>query len=216
MEDTDVGARFEGVFKSVGFSLNAFYYYSQLPSLHGGNEGPPARNPFLGTGVPFGAPFPVEIGGAEFPRDYLIAFDIEFPRVFLLGGSTDFYVDSIKSAFRTEFAWTTGEEFANTLNRNLYSESDVIRWVVGWDRPTFIKFLNKNRAFLLSAQVFGQHLLEHELQDGLLGPIGMPDWQDNFIGTFLFKGFYMNDQLSPQMIMAYDVRAQAAAGQQPQ
>lgn len=209
MENTDVGMRFEGVFKSVGFSLNAFYYYSQLPSLHGGNEGPPARNPFLGAGVPFGAPFPAEVGGDEIPRDYLIAFDIEFPRVFMLGGSTDFYVDSIKSAFRTEFAWTTGEEFANTLERNLYSESDVIRWVVGWDRPTFIKPLNKNRAFLLSAQVFGQHLLDHELRDGPLGPIGMADWQDNFIGTFLFKGFYMNDQLSPQVITAYDVRAQA-------
>ena len=211
MENTDVGGRFEGVYKGIGFSLNTLYYYSQLPSLHGGNRGPAARNPFLGKGVPFGAPFPAEIGGQEIPRDYLIAFDIHFPRIFMLGGSADYYMDRIKSTFRTEFAWTTGEEFANTGTPALYSKSDVLRWVVGWDRPTFITPLNKNRAFVLSAQLFGQHLLDHQLTRGPIGEVGMPDWQDNFIGTFLIKGFYMNDRLSPQVIMAYDVKGEVGA-----
>jgi hypothetical protein len=177
--------------------------------LHGGSEGPPARNPFIGAGVPFGAPFPAEVGGQELPRDYLIALDSEFPRVFVLGGSTNFYADVSSRLFPTEFAWTTGEKFASINKRALYAESDALRWVGGWDRPTSIKSLNRNRTFLLSAQVFGQHLLEHELDNGPLGPTGMPDWEDNFIGTLPSKGFYMNDQLSPQVIMAHDVRAQA-------
>ncbi len=211
IDETDIGARLEGVYKGVGFSLNGLYYTSQFPSLHAG--GVPAVNPFVGTGVPFPTPngAGVETGGAELTRDYLIAFDIEFPRVGLIGGSADFYVEKLKTAFRVETAWTTGEEFANTLRPELYSESNVIRWVVGADRPTFIPFLNKNRAFLLSAQVFGQHILDHELEDGPLGKVGIPDWKDNFIGTFLFKGWYKNDRLSPQLLMAYDVRAQAAA-----
>jgi hypothetical protein len=213
VDQTDAGMRLEGVFKGVGFSLNALTYLSQLPSLHAGVDGPPARNPFLATGFPsaaLGIPGLLsETGGDELTRDYLIAFDIAFPRIYLLGGSADFYVEKLKSAFRAEFAWTTGEEFANSLKPTLYSESDVARWVIGWDRPTFIPFLNKNRAFLLSAQVFGQHLIDHQLESGPLGKVGMPDWENNYIATFLIKGWYKNDRVSPQVITAYDFNAEA-------
>lgn len=204
IQETDIGGRIEGVYKGIGFSLNALYYTSQFPSLRGGI---PAVNPFVAVGTAH--PVTNEIGGTEAIRDHLIAFDIDFPRIFLLGGSTDFYVEKIKTAFRTEFAWTTGEEFANTLRSRLFSESDVIRWVVGADRPTFIPFLNKNRAFLISGQVFGQHLLDHELKDITGGKAGIPDWEHNLIATLLIKGWYKNDRVSPQVINAYDVRAQA-------
>jgi uncharacterized protein DUF1302 len=193
IDETDVGVRMEGVYKGVGFSANALYYNSQLPSLRGGLT---AIDPF--TGAP-----------GVFP--YSLAFDIDFPRILLLGGSADFYVEKIKSAFRVELAWTTGEEFANTLRPRLFSESNVMRYVVGWDRPTFIPFLNKNRAILFSAQLFGQHLLDHELERGLFGPVGIPDWKDNWVGTLLIQGFYKNDTVLPRVITAYDVRAQAAA-----
>lgn len=213
LEDTQFGMRFEGEVKGYGFSLNALSYYSQLPSLHGGKA---AVNPFITLGQlgPVGAipgPFTLELGGTEIPRDYLIAFDIEFPRVFLMGGSLDTYVDAIESTFRIEFAHTNGEEFANTSKPELFSESNVIRWVVGWDRPTWIRFLNPDRTFILSAQIFGQHILDHDLFKTTFGEVGMPDWKDNFIGTFLIQGNYMNDRLTPQFIMAYDVKAQAGA-----
>lgn len=194
IDETDIGARIEGVYKGVGFSLNALYYNSQFPVLTAGS-------------VPVDDPFTAAVDPAF--RDFHIAFDIDFPRIFLLGGSTDFYVEKLKTAFRTEFAYTSGERFANTLRRELNSESDVFRWVVGADRPTFIPFLNKNRAFLISAQVFGQHILEHELDYGTRGQRGIPDWEHNLIATLLVKGWYKNDRLSPQVINAYDVRAQA-------
>lgn len=232
------GLRMEGVFKSVGFSINAAYYYSQLPSLRAGI---PSQNPFIGpdpsvfainpaTGTAFinpGCPRGnvnfvdcTDTFGAERPRTGVPAFDIHFPRVLLVGTSADFYVDYIKSAFRVEFAWTDGEEFADTSEVRLFSESDVLRWVVGWDRPTYIRFLNPNRTFLLSGQIFGQHLLDHKRfttprtdvsngGGGNGGQIGFQDWDHNFIGTFLIQGFYMNDRVQPRLITAYDIRAQA-------
>ncbi|MBI2800289.1 MAG: DUF1302 domain-containing protein [Gammaproteobacteria bacterium] len=205
LENTQFGMRLEGEIKGFGFSLNALSYYSQLPSLHGGQS---AVNPFIALGV---KDFSGEVGGTEKPRPYLIAFDINFPRIFLVGGSLDTSIDAIKSTFRVEFAHTNGEEFANTLRPQLFSKSRVIRWVVGWDRPTWIKFLNPNRTFILSAQIFGQHLLDHELVKLAHSAAGMPDWENNFIGTFLIQGNYMNDRLTPQLIMAYDVRARASA-----
>lgn len=218
------GLRMEGVFKSVGFSLNAATFYSQLPSLRGGI---PTRNPFIPDGVPpdaitaavtAGSPLPATgydtsgVGGSLAVRPFVPAFDIHFPRIMLLGGSADFYVDPIKSAFRVEFAFTDGEEFADTSKSRLFSESNVIRWVVGWDRPTYIRFLNPHRTFLLSAQLFGQHLLDYERfesPNGVGHEIGFQDWEQNFIATFLFQGFYMNDRLQPRLIQAYDIRAQA-------
>ncbi|MFP6681219.1 MAG: DUF1302 family protein, partial [Gammaproteobacteria bacterium] len=214
------GLRMEGVFKSVGFSINAATYHSQLPSLRAGI---PSQNPFLAVGTPH--PVTGELGGVEAARSGVPAFDIHFPRILLVGTSADLYVDYIKSAFRIELAWTEGEEFADTSKTRLFSESDVIRWVVGWDRPTYIRFLNPNRTFLLSGQIFGQHLLDHERFSnprpeigtapapspgvGNGGMIGFQDWDHNFIGTFLIQGFYANDRIQPRFITAYDIRAQA-------
>lgn len=205
LSNTQLGLKVEGEYEGVGFSVNALTYRSHMPSLRGGI---PAINPFILDGAvdPFGSG---EVGGEEHVRDYLIAFDIEFPRVNLIGGSLDFYVDPIKSVFRIETAYTQGEEFANTLEPELYSESDVLRYVVGWDRPTFIPFLNKTRAFLLSAQIFGQHILDHDKVRVNGIEAGIPDWEVNHTATFLIKGWYKNDQLSPQIIFAHDVRGDA-------
>ncbi len=228
------GVRLEGVFRSVGFSINAMTFYSQLPSLRGGI---PGVNPFVGETIPpQGCPpaMPVSEGvwspafepcpafgfnpfdpsdrfRVERVRPYVPAFDIHFPRVTMVGASADFYVDPIKSAIRMEVAHTSGEEFADTSKSRLFSESNVIRWVIGWDRPTYIRWLNPNRTFLLSGQIFGQHILDHETHLTSFGEkIGFQDWKSGFIGTFLFQGFYANDRILPRLITAYDFRANAA------
>lgn len=189
--NTQGGLKLEGVYNSVGFSLNYYHYFQQLPVLRGDI---PSMNAFTG-----------EIADWS----HLIAFDINFPEVDLIGGSLDFYVDSLKTVFRVEATYTTGEEFANTLEPDLYSDSDMFRWVLGIDRNTFIPFLNKNRAFLISAQIFGEHMLDHELETGPLGDVGIPNWEDNYTMTLLFKGWWKSDTISPQILMAYDYEAEA-------
>ncbi|MGE5548553.1 MAG: DUF1302 family protein [Solirubrobacterales bacterium] len=179
LSNTSVGGKVEGELKGVGFSLNALTTHSQMPSLRGINP------------------------------SYLPAFDIEFPRLNIFGGSLDFTSDPIDTTFRFETAYTQGEEFANTARARLYSKNDVVRYVLGADRNTFIPFLNERRAFLFSGQVFGQHIFNHELRDGTAGPIGMPDWEDNWVATLLIKGWYMGDTVSPQVVMARDIRARA-------
>ncbi len=44
---SEFGGRIEGVYKGVGFSLNAMYFYSQFPSLRGGI---PTDDPFTPAG----------------------------------------------------------------------------------------------------------------------------------------------------------------------
>ena len=193
LSNTQLGLKLEGVYGDLGFSLNALTYRSQLPSLRGGV---PGQQGFTGEVAPWPS---------------LIAFDIHFPRVNLVGGSMDYYSQGLDTVFRFEVAHTSGEEFANTLQSRLFSESDVTRYVIGADKNIFIPFLNSGRAFLFSGQLFGQHIHEHQEERRALGKVGMPDWEQNWIGTLLVKGWWMNDRLSPQLLAAHDFKAQATA-----
>lgn len=192
------GLKYEGVSKEgTSFSLNYLTYRSQLPSLHGGKG---AYDPFAGT------------WGSSWP--YLIAFDMEFPRIQMIGGSADFQSEALGASFRFEGALTSGEEFANTARPELYSKNNVFRSVIGIDRPMFIPFINPNRTTLISAQLFYQHIFNHEVRDACNNgfgctKVGMPDWENNVIGTLLIKGFMNGDRVSPQLILARDFQAHA-------
>lgn len=199
LANTQLGTKLEGVYKDLTFSLNALTYRSQLPSLRGGTTiKDQIINPFTGELQNDGVP-------------YLIAFDMVFPRVNLIGGSLDYYAEGIDTVIRLEGAYTQGEEFADTLSPDLYSESDVFRYVIGADKNVMIPALNKTRAFLISGQIFGEHLLDHRAEPATLGERGFAAWKSNNIATLLMKGWWMNDRLSPQVIMAHDFRANATA-----
>lgn len=203
LSNTQLGAKFEGVSSGgLSFSVNALTYRSQLPSLHSINGA--AFNPFVGGhgNIP-GA------GGVVPPVSSLIAFDMEFPRVNLIGGSMDFQVPSAQAAIRMEGALTKGEEFANTARSGLYSANNVFRSVIGVDRPTFIPFISETSATLISTQVFYQHIFNHELHQGPLGQVGMPDWENDFIMTMLVRGTLKNGMFNPQVIFARDFQATA-------
>lgn len=197
--DAEFGGRIEGVYKGVGFSLNALYFYSQFPSLRGG--------------IPTDDPFTPAVENVPHPYD--IAFDVAFPRLFMFGGSADWYSERAKASFRVEMSYTTDEEYPDTSKPALFSESDVLRAVFGFDRPTFIRFLNRDRAFLISGQVFYERLLDHETYRtnsvGIptLNEIGFQHWKDDIFLTLLFQGNYMNDRLTPQLLAAYDTEAEA-------
>ncbi|QDX80599.1 DUF1302 domain-containing protein [Denitratisoma sp. DHT3] len=205
LSNTQIGAKFEGVTPNgLSFSLNALHYRSQLPSLRAINSA--AVNPFTGANgnsSPFSGP------AQGVPTTNLIAFDMYFPKVNLLGGSMDFQSETLGAAFRLEGAMTWGEEFANTARSELYSRNKVWRSVIGIDRPTFIPFISTSRTTLISAQLFYQHIFDHEEYNMPGGKVGMPDWKDNVIGTLLIKGFVMNDRVSPQLILARDFKARA-------
>jgi uncharacterized protein DUF1302 len=206
LENTQLGVKVEGILGDFGWSLNGYYFRSQLPSLRAG--GIPVTNPFTGEFMPNGV-------------DHLITFDVYFPRITLIGGSVDYYSQIVDTVFRFEVAMTEGEEFGNTINPRLFSESGVLRYVIGADKSIFFRPLNKTKAFLFSFQLFGQHILDHESQYTALSgttnatgspyrQIGMVDWEENWIATLLIKGWWRNDMLSPQIVGAYDFRAHAA------
>lgn len=178
LENTQLGLKWEGVYGDATFSVNALHYRQQLPSLHFRPLAP-------------GVPLPATDG----------VFDIRFPKVNLIGGSIDYYSEATDAIWRLETTYTQGEELPRDTDG--HKETDMLRYVIGLDKNLIIPALNRSRAFLISAQLFGQHILDHERD--------MPDFEKNWTGTLLFKGWWMNDRLSPQLILAHDFRANATA-----
>jgi hypothetical protein len=195
LANTQLGLKYEAVTAGgLSFSLNALTYRSQLPSLRGIDATTLQRNMFTGE--------------LQTTSNNL-AYDVYYPRVNLVGGSMDFQLDAVGAAVRVEAALSHGEEFANTAQPRGFSKNRVFRSVIGVDRPVILSFVNPTRATLFSAQVFYQHIVDHELYDRPLGRIGMPDWKDNVTATLLIKGFLSGDRVSPQVIIAHDVKARA-------
>ena len=219
LDNTQLGLKFEGVTKEgLSFSLNALTYRSQLPSLRGMvTQG--TNNPFTGGNTNYATNLPPAAwpglvgnppaGTTLMNGSYLPLFEVVYPRVNLIGGSMDLQAESIGAAIRLEGAYTRGEEFANTLRPQMYSKNAVWRSVIGIDRPTFVPFISTERTVLFSGQLFYQHIFNHEQQQRPWGMSGMPDWENNVIGTLLMKAFLMQDRLSPEVIFARDFRAQA-------
>ncbi|MEH6577148.1 MAG: DUF1302 family protein [Amphritea sp.] len=172
LSNTQGGIKWEGVAGDATFSLNAYTYRQQLPSLHANAD-------------------PGAAGGV---------FEIQFPRVNLIGGSIDYYSQDIDSVLRLETTYTEGEEVPALVGG--FAETDMFRYVLGLDKNVVIPALSSS-AFLFSGQLFGEHILDY--RDDL------PNEEDNWIGTLLVKGWWMNNRLSPQVIIAHDVGAQATA-----
>jgi len=173
LENTQIGLKVEGVYQNVTFSLNALHYRQQLPSLHfRGHPGAPDS----------GLPAPDGV------------FDIVFPEVNLFGGSIDYYAKSIDAVWRFETTYTKGEELPRDTDG--HKKTDMYRYVVGFDKNLMIPLLNSRRSFLISTQLFGQHILNHESD--------MPDYKNNWTGTLLFQGFYYFDRIIPKVLVARD------------
>lgn len=108
-----------------------------------------------------------------------------------LGLSVDWFEPTTGFVIRTEASWTANALVSDTTKPDLFADTNVYRWVLGIDRPTFIRFLNPTRSFFLSFQAFGTHL-----PDVNAGRFGNPNGaHDNFIFTFFVQNQFLRDQL---------------------
>ena len=140
--------------------------------------------------------------GAKIPL-----YDMRYYKRETLGGSVGWPEDWTQSVWRAEVSFAFDEKVNNTKNiETAIQNSNMLRYVIGWDRPTFIRPINPTRTFLLSAQSFLTHVLDHE------GPARGPGTiQDplQVIFTFLVLGFYDNDRFLPVFFAGYQLSADA-------
>jgi len=110
-----------------------------------------------------------------------------------VGLAMDYFESHSGVVMRIESSWTFDELYNNTMRSDWVDEGDVMRFSLGFDRPTFIPFLNKDRTFFLSLQIFDTWYLDHEGDKNT----GMFVDEHNWITTFFFIGNYMRDKVKP-------------------
>ena len=117
----------------------------------------------------------------------------EFRQSHTLGLAMDYFESWSGVVMRIESSWTFDELVNNTHSVDWVDKSDVMRFSLGFDRPTFIPFLNKDRTFFLSLQIFDTWYWDHEGDKNT----GYFVDEHNWITTFFFVGNYMRDTLKP-------------------
>jgi len=121
----------------------------------------------------------------------------------VLGFSSDFAIDSLKSNFSTEFTWIPNVPRGNSESWDGLIDVDEYNLTISADRPTFINFLNANRTFFFNTQWFFQYL------DGWRRGSGSGPW--NVLFTFAVSTGYYQDRLLPTVAWVYDFKSNSGA-----
>jgi hypothetical protein len=92
------------------------------------------------------------------------------------------------------------------------AEKNILRFMLGLDKNLWLRKLNKLQTFFISLQYFGQDILNYDDRIKVSVPI-YPDASDypgvreiESVVTMLVNTSYMSGRLTPQMVLAYDVR----------
>lgn len=182
-----------------------------LQAVAAGGSQAPLRDPLTGrtTAASVLALQALQSGNAE-PFYRTGAFlggqtDIVYKQSHTPGLSFDYFEPYTGIVFRVESSWTFDQLVNNTRKANWVDTSDVMNWSIGFDRPTFIKFLNKDRTFFLSAQIFDTWYMQHEGDKHT----GFLNNEHNYITTFFFQTHYMRDKIIPLGFIVWESASNA-------
>lgn len=139
----------------------------------------------IGCGSELGGLFCSPVSGGQTSQEY--------KQSHTLGLAMDYFESWSGVVMRIESSWTFDELVNNTRSADWTDTSDVMRFSLGFDRPTFIPFLNKDRTFFLSMQIFDTWYWDHEGDKNT----GYFVDEHNWVTTFFFVGNYMRDTLKP-------------------
>ncbi|MBW1801345.1 MAG: hypothetical protein JRJ85_11540 [Deltaproteobacteria bacterium] len=161
------------------------------------------------------------------PGPELIGVELESDHPFInfLGFSFNYYDEFTKGVFRGEaiYTWNFRPLIDLTTPEGLengHHKVDRIDWGVGFDRQTWIRFLNSSSTFMLSLQQLGRHyrgslnayLDPNEMDEAgreLLARFGITERiqlvrENSYLTTFLIQTFYSHGNLVPLVLLAYD------------
>lgn len=171
------------------------YQEAAIKAIASGNYAPlwTGTDPSLINYAPFGVNCGNELGGLFCSPFQGGQTSQEYKQAHTLGLAMDYFESWSGVVMRIESSWTFDELVNNTRSADWTDTSDVMRFSLGFDRPTFIPFLNKDRTFFLSMQIFDTWYWDHEGDKNT----GYFVDEHNWITTFFFVGNYMRDTLKP-------------------
>ena len=222
-DNSQAGIRFSGFAGGVNFTLA--YMYGRWNGDDGSNSAflRADLNPVTATAA---------ITNNTLPAEYYV------PYTNTIGGSANYFEEFTGSVLKSEMVYIFGVPFNSgdirspVLPGQLFGtvQKDMWQGMIGFDRPTWIRWLNKNSTWLILGQFFWHYLVnnEHSVGErvGLVGNLsptqplkargGGPcvtftdckavdnvrDWE--MLATLAATSFYMSGTLVPQLTYIID------------
>ena len=195
-ECSEVGLRLTGIFGDWELSIFDFYARSDLPV---------GRIESMGLPTAPGKIMDMTVG-------------LEYERMNVLGGTFNVFEPRTKTVFRGEGSINMREPFNEVpvligpipslgipeVGLPIIVKKETINYMLGFDRPTMIDFLNPTRTFFISGQFFHKHILNFNsdlVQAGYNTPID----KNTLNLTLLVNTGYDYDRIMPQALVIYDV-----------
>ena len=140
-----------------------------------------------------------------------IRIPIEFymPYVEVIGASANYADDYTGTVFRAEATLTHGFPISDLKDPNGVVKKDVVLGMVGFDRPTWIQFLNPRATWLITGQFFINYIPDHKntlvgvpnsnLIPGQFRDLNTVDHikQYEMLSTLIFTTFYRGGSVVP-------------------
>lgn len=222
-ENSQVGVRFSGFAAGINFTIA--YMYQRWAGDDGSNTAfvRADLDPVTATEA---------LANNTLPAWYTA------PYVHVIGASANYFDEWSEAVLKTEMVyimgtpWADGDKRSPVLPDLLFgvSKRDMWQGMIGFDRPTWIRFLNPNATWLILGQFFWHYLIDNERPVGdqigfvgnlsptmpLIGRDGGPcvnfvrckavdrvrDWE--MLMTLAATSFYMGGSLVPQITYVLD------------
>ncbi len=202
-ENSSFGLRVKGVFG--GFETALFYLYSRTQY--------PTPKEDIEQRLLQSVSTDPNRGGALIPGVPLYAHPgkfFEFPFTSKIGATFNKYQESTKVVWRGESVLVIDEPMTDRYVLDRTYERETFSYMLGFDRPTMINWLNRGRSFLISGQLFQKYIFNfnHHMKDH--SPGGTVTDRNQTVFTLLINTGYRWDTIQPQILMAYNVSGEGA------
>ncbi|MDO8637696.1 MAG: hypothetical protein Q7R34_15925, partial [Dehalococcoidia bacterium] len=200
---SEFGGRLGGEAGGWFLTLNYFQGFSKTPVLEG-NLNP--LLPFLASlgGHPLFPPPPFQYLPSSLP----IHVKFEYPRERVIGftfnKATGLWV------WRGEFA-TYMDKHYNIIKENPMPDITITRnalqaSMLGFDYKRFITWLNPEKMFFISGQVFNHHIFDYD-EELRFGPYAQKPREDSYALSLLVNTEYHMGRICPEVLVVYDAAA---------
>jgi hypothetical protein len=127
--------------------------------------------------------------------------EIRYHRDNTLGLSADYFEPFTGVIVRVESSWTHNALVNDTDSLDWTANNDILQYVVGIDRPHFIRFLNPDDSFFTSFQVFETYYPGAHSSNG--GKDGIVTGVNDFTFTAFTQTHYYRDQVIPLIFATF-------------
>jgi hypothetical protein len=127
--------------------------------------------------------------------------EIRYHKDNTLGLSADYFEPHTGVIVRVESSWTHNALLNDTDSLDWTTNNDILQYVVGIDRPHFIRFLNPDDSFFTSFQVFETYYPGAHSSNG--GKDGIVTGVNDFTFTAFTQTHYYRDQIIPLIFATF-------------